>query len=519
MASSYRHSRFLPVFHYLVGILLLVCAIPKVCLGNPLIDIAIYRLVTIDGIERMAKLPGYPVIKESDLIRIELESIQKLELTLSHTAPDSSIETVLYSQLIDKGRRIHIPAGDKWLDPFMDSAGKHSLTFHAKTDTGTHKHTLEFLLVEPDMLFFDPTRFETSSSQQNNLKLDHVGVTHSAPHLDHAIELLSETQSFVELEFLGTRGVNVYNEAAPSVVKLLTSDGTCSGAIVDRNGLIVTNFHCIGTKRETLLAVKPPRGIDYTFSDFFSADVIRVDEKRDLALLQIRQPPDSLEGLVLGNLSEIEVGMDAHAIGHPIGHNWSYTNGTVSQIRPDHVWRYGDAYPNGFSATVIQTQTPTNPGNSGGPLLSDAGKLIGINSFGDPKASGINFAVAINHVRDLINGIKSPDRSKPSKPVFLYSFDTNDNGITDTYVYDTNNNGKPDLYAQDLDEDNKPDYWLLDEDENGRFDGKILEDLFNGHPILVTLKDLDEDGDYDVQGLDFNFDGKIDRYVSLLDSS
>jgi S1-C subfamily serine protease len=53
-------------------------------------------------------------------------------------------------------------------------------------------------------------------------------------------------------------------------------------------------------------------------------------------------------------------------------------------------------------ATVIQTQTPINPGNSGGPLLSDNGRMIGVNSFGDPKAQGLNFAVSVSDVRAFL---------------------------------------------------------------------------------------------------------------------
>ena len=468
----------------------------------------------------MAKLAIYPVIKKSDRIRLELKSKQLLDLTITHSPPNSSKETVLHSQKLGKDRRIRIPGSETWFDFTQDKAGKHSLHFYAETEDESQKQSVEFLLIEKSGdSVFDPTEFTRPGFKPNTLKLDVNRVAYTSTDvLRRTLELLSETQSFVEFEFLGSTGVDVYNKSVPGVVKLLTGDGTCSGVVVDKDDSVVTNYHCVGDRHEVLLVVKPPKGIDYTFSNFFVADIVRLDKSRDLALLRIREPPAQLKALPLGNFSDINVGMDAHAIGHPVGHNWSYTSGTISQIRPEFIWHYGEDYPDGFSATVIQTQTPTHPGNSGGPLFSDTGKLIGINSFSDTDAQGINFAVAINHVKDLINGVEFLPKSTSPEFVFLGSADLNENGVIETYAYDTNENGKPDHYAIDEDEDDEIDYWLLDENENGIYDGKLFRDQYKGHSILVTLKDLDEDGEFDVQGIDVNADGKIDEYVSLLDS-
>jgi S1-C subfamily serine protease len=469
----------------------------------------------------MAKLAIYPVIKKTDRIRLELKSKQILDLTVTHSPPNSSKETFLFSQQLGIDRRIRIPGSETWFDFSQDQVGKQSLHLYAKTEDENQKVVVEFLLIENSSdSGFDTKAFASHDSKPNTLKLHANRMTHASIDVTrHTLELLSETQSFVEFEFLGTTGVDVYRDLASGVVKLLTGDGTCSGAVVNKTGPVVTNYHCVGDRREVLVVVKPPRGIDYTFSNFFVADIVRVDKSRDLALLSIREPPAQLNAVPLGNLSDVNVGMDAHAIGHPVGHNWSYTSGTISQIRPEYIWHYGEDYPDGFSATVIQTQTPSNPGNSGGPLFSDTGKLIGINSFGDTDAQGINFAVAINHVKDLINGVESRAKLTRPKFVFLGSADLNENGVIDTYAYDTNGNGKPDHYAIDDDEDDEPDYWLLDENENGVNDGKLFRDEYNGHSILVTLKDIDEDGEFDLQGIDVDADGKIDKYVSLLDST
>src|SRR5262249_62247933 len=119
-------------------------------------------------------------------------------------------------------------------------------------------------------------------------------------------------------------------------------------------------------------------------------------------LLQPRSLPARLiKPIKVAPGDNLEVGADVHAIGHPTGETWTYTTGIVSQIRPDYEWSGG---PNDVKhrATVIQTQTPINPGNSGGPLLEDSGMLVGVNSFWQPKAQGINFSVSAKDVRAFL---------------------------------------------------------------------------------------------------------------------
>src|SRR5204862_979090 len=66
----------------------------------------------------------------------------------------------------------------------------------------------------------------------------------------------------------------------------------------------------------------------------------------------------------------------------------------------NYVWKVAPTLS--FQADVIQTQTPISPGSSGGPLLSDDGKLIGVNSFKDLKAEAVNFAVSVVDVRSFL---------------------------------------------------------------------------------------------------------------------
>src|SRR5262249_49521777 len=105
-------------------------------------------------------------------------------------------------------------------------------------------------------------------------------------------------------------------------------------------------------------------------------DVVAVDIDRDLALLRKRGSlPRGVRQLVYGNADAIRPGDDVAVIGHPLGLLWSLTTGIVSGIRIN--YRIGHR-PDAPEVTVIQTQAPVNPGNSGGPLLTLDGRLLGV---------------------------------------------------------------------------------------------------------------------------------------------
>lgn len=178
-----------------------------------------------------------------------------------------------------------------------------------------------------------------------------------------------------------TRGSpRVYKRAVPAVVYIETDQGSIgSGAVISRRGEVLTNWHVIAGARKIAVAFKPQDRPEVRRELAFLAHVVKVDKRADLALLRISAPPANLTVLPLGNMASIEVGQDAHAIGHPEGEVWTYTTGTISQIRPGYQWVTESQLQH--KADVIQTQTAINPGNSGGPLLNDRGQIIGVNSM------------------------------------------------------------------------------------------------------------------------------------------
>jgi S1-C subfamily serine protease len=200
----------------------------------------------------------------------------------------------------------------------------------------------------------------------------------------------------------GAVEIAVFRTAAPAVIMVSDGDsGLGSGVIIDRQQrLALTNHHVVGNRTTAFVAFKPARSPDSSNTPLIVADVIKVDEVADLALLRLRELPARVPELKLGDMGSLEVGADVHAIGHPTGELWTYTKGVVSQVRQGYEWAPDDGIQH--QATVIQTQTPINPGNSGGPLLDDAGAILGINSFARARAQGINYAVSVDDIRAML---------------------------------------------------------------------------------------------------------------------
>jgi S1-C subfamily serine protease len=305
----------------------------------------------------------------------------------------------------------------------------------------------------------------------------------------------------------GAKEARVYQAASPAVVLIITDDALGSGVLVSADGKIITNLHVVEQNQEVGVVFKPAvEDAAIAPSDVHRARVIRRDEVADLALLQVSDVPSGIKPLTVGSATEIEVGSDVHAIGHPTGQSWTYTRGIVSQIRHDYAWAAQDKIKH--KATVVQTQTPINPGNSGGPLLDDDLEVIGINSFiGDGE--GINFAVSGDDVKaflartgdrvsEPVTPAKTKTASKSCKIKDLESRPSED-PKGEEFLIDADCDGVGDYVVVIPDDSKAPSLTLLDTTGSGKIDTVVVDEERDGKPEFA-IYDTDGDGKSDLMG-------------------
>ena len=206
----------------------------------------------------------------------------------------------------------------------------------------------------------------------------------------------------------------IYKEDAPGVVQITATSTTTtqsdpfnifpstpttqqslgSGFVIDKAGHIVTNYHVIQNAQKVQ--------VSFSGQDQIAATVVGKDPSTDVAVLKIDAHARALQPLQLGDSDSVSVGDTVYAIGNPFGLTRTLTSGLVSAVQ-----RQIEA-PNSLKIDhAIQTDAAINHGNSGGPLIDAAGRVIGVTSQIQTADStsqgnvGIGFAIPINTVRSV----------------------------------------------------------------------------------------------------------------------
>jgi S1-C subfamily serine protease len=173
-------------------------------------------------------------------------------------------------------------------------------------------------------------------------------------------------------------------KAMPAIVQIQATGGSGSGFFV-RHDTLITNVHVV--QNDGYVTIKRHDG---------STANARVESRApafDIAVLKLSQASSSQTVLQMGNSKSLRAGQELIVIGSALGTlTNSVSRGVMSGLR------------SAGGATLVQTDAASNPGNSGGPMLDRNGAVVAVTTMGYRGAQGLNFGVAIDHARDLLEG-------------------------------------------------------------------------------------------------------------------
>ncbi|NTF89300.1 trypsin-like serine protease [Agrobacterium rhizogenes] len=184
--------------------------------------------------------------------------------------------------------------------------------------------------------------------------------------------------------------VDMVGPAVSRIERMGGKGGHGSGFAISPDGLIVTNNHVVDDAK--LVRITTPDG------SVTEGRVLGRDVDTDIALIRANSGVSAWARL--GDSKRLRRGHIAIAIGNPFGFEWTVTAGIVSALG-----RSMRSASGRLMDDVIQTDAALNPGNSGGPLVSSAGEVIGVNTAVIQGAQSIAFAVASNTANVVVSEI------------------------------------------------------------------------------------------------------------------
>jgi serine protease Do len=183
-------------------------------------------------------------------------------------------------------------------------------------------------------------------------------------------------------------------KVGPAVVNIRTQEkgrptGEGSGFIISADGYVVTNAHVVSGATEVTVSLPDKRE--------FKAKIIGADDRTDVALVKVEAT--GLPTVKTGDVSKLKVGEWVLAIGSPFGLENTVTVGIVSAKQRE----------TGQEVSFIQTDAAVNPGNSGGPLISLRGEVVGVNSQSLSRVGfgGVSFAIPIDEAMRVVDQLRA----------------------------------------------------------------------------------------------------------------